>query len=141
MSTNTLANLLNPSSSTDDSIIIPNGPTLSYAQYAEEIERVAGILAGAGVKPGRPVSIVLTKTDEVPAAAAFPEQFVADVIPQFWDLCSERLHKKKIFAASVTARVADRLTDNHEHTQVPLRIEPKGVLAPFQWILGHVTGK
>jgi len=64
MSTNTLANLLNPSSSTDDSIIIPNGPTLSYAQYAEEIERVAGILAGAGVKPGRPVSIVLTNNLE-----------------------------------------------------------------------------
>lgn len=91
--------------------------------------------------PGRPVSIVLTKTDEVPAAAAFPEQFVAEVIPQFWDLCSERLHKKKVFAASVTARVADRLTDNHEHSQVPLRIEPKGVLAPFQWILGHIAAR
>ena len=64
MSTNTLANLLNPSSSTDDSIIIPGGPTLSYAQYAEEIERVAGLLAGAGVKPGRPVSIVLTNNLE-----------------------------------------------------------------------------
>jgi oxalate---CoA ligase len=64
MSTNTLANLLNPSSSTDDSIIIPGGPTLSYAQYGEEIERVAGLLAGAGVKPGRPVSIVLTNNLE-----------------------------------------------------------------------------
>ena len=64
MSTNTLANLLNPSSSTDDSIIIPGGPTLSYGQYAEEIERVAGLLAGAGVKPGRPVSIVLTNNLE-----------------------------------------------------------------------------
>lgn len=64
MSTNTLANLLNPASSTDDSIIIPGGPTLSYARYGEEIERVAGLLAGAGVKPGRPVSIVLTNTLE-----------------------------------------------------------------------------
>ncbi|NQW20095.1 MAG: AMP-binding protein [Chloroflexi bacterium] len=64
MSTNTLANLLNPSSSTDNSIIIPGGPTLSYAKYAEEIERVAGLLAGAGVKPGRPVSIVLVNNLE-----------------------------------------------------------------------------
>ena len=64
MSTNTLANLLNPSSSTDDSIIIPGGPKLSYGQYDEEIERVAGLLAGAGVKPGRPVSIVLTNNLE-----------------------------------------------------------------------------
>jgi acyl-CoA synthetase (AMP-forming)/AMP-acid ligase II len=64
MSTNTLANLLNPSSSTDDSIIIPGGPTLSYGKYAEEIERVASLLAGAGVKPGRPVSIVLVNNLE-----------------------------------------------------------------------------
>ncbi|MDP6668026.1 MAG: AMP-binding protein, partial [Dehalococcoidia bacterium] len=64
MSTNTLANLLNPASSTDDSIIIPGGPTLSYARYGEEIERVAGLLAGAGVKPGRPVSFVLTNSLE-----------------------------------------------------------------------------
>ena len=64
MSTNTLANLLNPSSDTDDSIIIPGGPTLSYAEYGDEIERVAGLLAGAGVKPGRPVSIVLTNNLE-----------------------------------------------------------------------------
>ena len=64
MSTNTLADLLNPSSSSDDSIIIPDGPTLSYSAYSDEIERVAGLLAGAGVKPGRPVSIVLTNTLE-----------------------------------------------------------------------------
>ncbi|MDA1280266.1 MAG: acyl--CoA ligase [Chloroflexi bacterium] len=64
MSTNTLANLLNPSAATDDSIIIPGGPTLSYARYGDEIERVAGLLAGAGVKPGRPVSIVLVNSLE-----------------------------------------------------------------------------
>ncbi|MBN4074237.1 AMP-binding protein [bacterium AH-315-D21] len=64
MTTNTLATLLNPSSSTDDSIIIPDGPTLSYARYDEEIERIAGLLAGAGVKPGRPVSIILTNSLE-----------------------------------------------------------------------------
>jgi acyl-CoA synthetase (AMP-forming)/AMP-acid ligase II len=64
MSTNTLANLLNPASATDDSIIIPGGPTLSYGQYGDEIERVAGLLAGAGIKPGRPVSIVLTNNLE-----------------------------------------------------------------------------
>ena len=64
MSTNTLADLLNPASSSDDSIIIPGGPALSYARYGEEIERVAGLLAGAGVKPGRPVSIILTNSLE-----------------------------------------------------------------------------
>lgn len=64
MSTNTLAHLLNPSSASDDSIIIPGATTLSYAQYAYEIERTAELLAGAGVKPGRPVSIVLVNNLE-----------------------------------------------------------------------------
>lgn len=64
MSTNTLANLLNPANSSDNSVIIPGGPTLSYAAYADEIERVAGLLAGAGVKPGRPVSIIVPNSLE-----------------------------------------------------------------------------
>ena len=64
MTTNTLATLLKPSSVTDDSIIIPFGPTLSYAKYSEEIERVAGLLTGAGIRPGRAVSIILPNSLE-----------------------------------------------------------------------------
>jgi hypothetical protein len=89
--------------------------------------------------PGRPVAIVLTKTDQVPAATACPEQFVADMAPQFWDLCDGRLHEKRVFAVSVTPSVAGRVTDGPDEWQTPLRIEPKGVLAPFQWILSHLA--
>ena len=64
MSSNTLANLLNPSVPSDDAIIIPDGPTISYSQYKDEVERVAGLLAGAGVMPGRPVSIILPNSLE-----------------------------------------------------------------------------
>ena len=64
MSSNTLAHLLNPSNPSDDAIIIPDGPTISYSQYADEIKRVAGILAGAGVMPGRPVSIILPNSSQ-----------------------------------------------------------------------------
>lgn len=88
--------------------------------------------------PGRPVAIVLTKVDQVPAAAESPERFVADVIPQFWDLCTERLYRQKVFATSVTANVASRGTDGADDIEVPTRIEPKGVLAPFQWILSNL---
>lgn len=64
MSKNTIANLLSPASQNDNAIIIPNGPTTSYAQYADEIERTAGLLAAAGVKPERPVSIALVNNLE-----------------------------------------------------------------------------
>lgn len=40
-------------------VVIPDGPTVTYGQLRAEVERVAGLLAGAGVEPGRPVSMVL----------------------------------------------------------------------------------
>lgn len=55
----TLASVLNPQSGTDLAISVPDGPDVSYAEFGEEIERVAELLAGAGVQPGRAVSIAL----------------------------------------------------------------------------------
>ncbi len=56
---NTLASILNPEQATDRAIIVPGGADVSYAKFGEEIERVAELIAGAGVKPGKAVSIVL----------------------------------------------------------------------------------
>lgn len=55
----TLASILNPQSATAPAISVPNGPDVSYAEFGEAIERVAELLAGAGVQPGRAVSIAL----------------------------------------------------------------------------------
>ena len=60
----TLAQVLAPNASTDNAVVIPDGPTLSYAALSDEIERVAGVLAAAGVEAGRPVSIVLANNLE-----------------------------------------------------------------------------
>ena len=57
--TTTLADVLNPQSATDLAISVPGGPDVSYAEFGAEIERVAELLAGAGVQPGRAVSIAL----------------------------------------------------------------------------------
>jgi acyl-CoA synthetase (AMP-forming)/AMP-acid ligase II len=40
-------------------ISVPGGAEVTYAEFGDEIERVAELLAGAGVQPGRAVSIVL----------------------------------------------------------------------------------
>ncbi len=55
----TLASILNPQSATDRAITVPGGAEVTYAKFGDEIERVAELLAGAGVQPGRAVSIVL----------------------------------------------------------------------------------
>lgn len=58
----TLASILNPQSQSDQAIVIPDGPTVSYQQFSDEVERVAETLAAAGVERGKPVSIVLPNT-------------------------------------------------------------------------------
>ena len=50
---------MQPASRSDTAIIIPDGPRLTYGELASEIERLAGLLAGAGVQHGQAVSIVL----------------------------------------------------------------------------------
>ena len=55
----TLADILNPQSATDMAISVSGGAEVTYAEFGDEIERVAELLAGAGVQPGRAVSIVL----------------------------------------------------------------------------------
>ena len=55
----TLASVLNPQSATDLAISVPGGAEVSYAEFGDEIERVAELLAGAGVQRGRAVSIAL----------------------------------------------------------------------------------
>ena len=55
----TLASVLNPQSATDLAISVPDGPNVSYAEFGEEVERIAELLSGAGVQPGRAVSIAL----------------------------------------------------------------------------------
>ncbi|MXY45471.1 MAG: AMP-binding protein [Chloroflexi bacterium] len=40
-------------------ISVPDGVNVTYAEFGEEIERVAELLAGAGMQPGRAVSIAL----------------------------------------------------------------------------------
>ena len=55
----TLASVLNPRSASDMAISVPDGVNVTYAEFGEEIERVAELLAGAGMQPGRAVSIAL----------------------------------------------------------------------------------
>ena len=55
----TLASILNPQRAADRAVAIPDGPAVRYAEFGDEIERAAELLAGAGVQAGRAVSIAL----------------------------------------------------------------------------------
>ena len=59
MTINTLRDVLRPTSNGDVAVDIPGGPKIDYARLDDEVERVAGRLAAAGVSPGTTVSIIL----------------------------------------------------------------------------------
>ena len=54
----TLANITENSTQSDNAIIIPDGPTLSYEELNDEIERLASILTSVGLTKGTTASIV-----------------------------------------------------------------------------------
>ena len=56
----TLADILSDHPSNNTAVVIPGGPTVGFGYLRDEIERVAELLAAAGVERGRAVSIVLT---------------------------------------------------------------------------------
>ena len=55
----TLADILNGHPADCNAVVVPDGPTASYADLRDEVERTAETLAAAGVERGRAVSIVL----------------------------------------------------------------------------------
>ena len=58
----TLANLMDNAPSNKTSVIIPGGPNINYQDLRNEVEKIAGLIAGYGVNKGSAVSIVLENT-------------------------------------------------------------------------------
>ena len=55
----TLADILDGHPADSDAVLVPGGPRAGYGDLKDEVERVAELLAGAGVERGRAVSVVL----------------------------------------------------------------------------------
>lgn len=65
----TIRELIRAGSDDAAAIVVPGGPTLSYADLGSQVDRLAGQLAGAGIGRGERVAIVLPNGPE--AAIAF----------------------------------------------------------------------
>ena len=56
---NTLADIFDGHPAGSAAVVVPGGPALSYKELADDVERTADVLAAAGVRGGRAVSIAL----------------------------------------------------------------------------------
>jgi hypothetical protein len=86
----------------------------------------------------RPVAVIFTKTDQCDECVADPAQYARHHAAGIWQQCHERFRVHEFFAARVTGACAFRQTPTEGRVRVPLRIEPHGIIEPFEWLLGTI---
>lgn len=82
----------------------------------------------------RPVAVVFTKADRCDWALQSPEEYARQFTPGLWRQCREQLKNSRFFATSV-AIVYDGVDAFGDRLSVPMRIEPRGVVEPFAWLV------
>jgi len=78
----------------------------------------------------RPVAVVFTKADDCEACCDDPAGYADRHCSGLAQFCRERFTKVEFFAASVA-----RSTKLANGLDVPLRIEPRGIVEPFEWLV------
>jgi hypothetical protein len=82
----------------------------------------------------RPLALVLTKADRCDGLHENPREFAESHATALWNDCRARFPRHEAFACSVAGATA--LRDGYERRQqVPLRIEPRGIIEPFGWLM------
>jgi hypothetical protein len=86
----------------------------------------------------RVVAIVFTKADECPECFDDPAAYAQKRTPGLWQHCQVRFAKHRFFAASVVGACHIRDRRDGRRIQVPVRVEPHGVVEPFAWLVGQM---
>ncbi len=86
----------------------------------------------------RPVALIFTKADQCEDCLADPAAYAKSHATGLWQQCQERFDVHRFFAASVTGNCAYRQTRGGGRICLPLRIEPHGIVEPFEWLLDHI---
>lgn len=86
----------------------------------------------------KPVALVFTKADQCEECAADPAAFAKAHAAGLWQQCQERFQVHKFFAAGVAGNCAYRQSRSEGRVCVPLRVEPHGIVEPFEWLLERI---
>ena len=86
----------------------------------------------------KPVALIFSKADQCEECIADPAAYAKDRAAGLWQQCRERFGRHQFFAASVAGACAYRQTRIEGRVQVPLRVEPHGIVEPFEWVLNQL---
>ena len=86
----------------------------------------------------KPVALIFTKVDQCEQCAKDPTHFARTHASGLWQQCEERFRQYRFFAAGVAGACAYRHSPADGRVHVPLRIEPHGIVEPFEWLLSKL---
>jgi Double-GTPase 2 len=85
-----------------------------------------------------PVAIVFTKADLYDRTTPDPGAFAAANAPGLWRLCESRLKHFRFYCSGVAGSTGKLIDRDGEESLVPLRVEPRGIIEPFAWLLSQI---
>ncbi|RCS51890.1 hypothetical protein DTL42_10040 [Bremerella cremea] len=89
-------------------------------------------------KSTRPVAIVFSKADRCEPCFDNPELYAKEKTPNLWQQVQQRFENYGFFASGVAGAVGFREEPGEGPLAVPLRIEPRGIVEPFEWLVRKV---
>jgi GTPase SAR1 family protein len=89
----------------------------------------------------RPVAVVFAKADQCEDCMEDPAAYAKSQAAGLWQCCHESFRRHQFFASGVAGTCAWRESMSEGRVQVPLRIEPHGIVEPFQWLLEQLNVK
>ncbi len=91
-----------------------------------------------GRKVGVPVAIVFTKADLCDEPIRHPEEFAKANTPSLHGQCRARLDRFSFHLSGVAGSTGRLIDHNGQEMLVPLRVEPRGVVEPFAWMVSQL---
>jgi hypothetical protein len=85
-----------------------------------------------------PVAIVFTKTDLCDEPIRDPEDFARANTPALHSQCRTRLDRFSFYFSGVAGSTGRLIDGNGQEMLVPLRVEPRGVVEPFAWMVDQL---
>jgi hypothetical protein len=90
-------------------------------------------------KINTPIAIVLTKSDYVPECFDDPTQFAKANVNRLYNMVDRRCSKFRFFASSVVGSIGFATGGEDGSVRaVPLHTALRGILEPFEWIVGQL---
>jgi double-GTPase-like protein len=87
----------------------------------------------------RPVALIFSKADQCESCFEDPTGYAQRHAPGLWGVCQQRFERHRFFAAGVAGACVTRTVRGGGLQSVPLRIEPRGIVEPFEWLAENLA--